>query len=151
MTSEHAQVVAPRQEGVKGRRLDEGAEAREAGRGPGPGSEHDRAAGGRPDEAEQHAESGRLAGSVRAEESVDLTTRDAHLQLLDGDDALAVAFRQLARLDHQTVAHITHASTVRPGREPAQRPQGGSSASSSGRTRILPAGDSAERFPALPS
>ena len=53
-------------------------------------AENRRAAAGRPHEIEQHADGGRLAGAVGAEEAEHLALRDLERQVLEADDGAVV-------------------------------------------------------------
>jgi hypothetical protein len=101
------EVLAHGQIGVGGRGLDEVADAREhiARAGPHPPAEDDDLAAVGTDEAQQHADGGRLAGAVPAEEGVDLA--GAHIQIEPVDGAhLAVPFAQSASGDGGWAAHV---------------------------------------------
>ncbi len=108
---------------------------------PGGRAEHERAPGRRPDEPEQHAQRRRLAGAVGPEEAVDLAAADPHLQVVDGDDALAVALAQAGRLDHVGRQHERHRRNAVRRRhnargEELRRPPAGGRGSPPGTTRV---------------
>src|SRR5439155_17741735 len=63
------------------------------------------AASARLRETEQELDRGRLPGAVRAEEAVHLPRLHGHREARERDDAAAVAFRELARLDRGWSAH----------------------------------------------
>ena len=95
-----AQVVAAPAAGVHGARVEQGADlAQRLGEGADGAAEHERLAGGRPVEAEDHPHGGRLAGAVRAEEAGDLPGLDVEAEVVDGDD-VAVALGEAADGDH---------------------------------------------------
>jgi hypothetical protein len=119
---EHAQVVAPGQVWVEGRCLDHRPDARKplrrAGRDPQDGCLARRGS----HEAEQHPQGGRLAGAVRAEEAIHLAAANAQLEVIDGNDRIAVALGERSRLDHETVInHGTATSARRRQSRPAPR------------------------------
>ena len=100
------EVLAHGEVGVGGRALDEVADAAEdlALARTHPPAEHLDVAGARADEAEQHADRGRLAGAVPAEEPVDLAAPDRQVERVDGAH-VAVALGEAVRGDGGVGAH----------------------------------------------
>src|SRR5690606_3060890 len=64
------------------------------------------------EQAAEHADGGGLAGTVRAEEAVDLRTRHIEIDAIDGNE-MAEASRQSAGADHRRV-HGSRTSTGMP-------------------------------------
>ena len=95
-----AQVAHAREVGHERRRLDERADpAQLVGAGLHLLTEEPGLPAGRPDEAEQHAQAGGLAGAVRTEQPADLTVVDGEAQVVDREHARAEALRESDDLD----------------------------------------------------
>ena len=80
----HPQVVASAQVRVERRSLDQRPDAGQVAGLPGGAAEQPHLTGRRPDESQQHAQGGRLAGAVGSEESIDLARADLEVQGVDG-------------------------------------------------------------------
>src|SRR5690606_19022739 len=92
------EVVPAGEEAVQGGALDEGADVGQDGaRRARHGAPQDvRRAGGRLDQAHQHADGGGLARAVGAEETEDAARRDGQPQTVDGELSAAVALGERA-------------------------------------------------------
>ena len=101
------EVLPHREVRVGAGALDEVADAREhvaRARSHAPAQDLDLAGAG-PDEAEEHADGGRLAGAVPAEEAVDLAAPHAEVERVDGEQ-VAVALAEGVRGDGVGGAHV---------------------------------------------